>query len=360
MATVHHWTGLEAKALRLALRMSVRTFAAHLGVGVRTISKWEKLLSSTEPRQDTQAILDTALARADPAAHLRFEANLSEAGRAGGGPRQRVTASGPRAWEYETWADDLERAAVCLSRQAFGFAGSLLDRWLRRLPPHELDERGRYLYARSLTLNGDMRRLQGTVQDLLIATSLYGDAHSLFVGLGVPRRAAQIQLSLAVVAEMSGRLTFAASRYEALADDERLSAGDRTRARLWIGTALAKQGHNDSAVALMQSAAQDFYDLAEPEEWAVSQQKLALAHRGTGDLTRALHFMETARSVSSPGSPLARVQIDTAHAHILLSDPATAGEGRAVLALAAGTAGKHGLNHQLRSIAAIRDTEEYA
>lgn len=87
VATVHHWTGLEARALRLALRMSVRTFAAHLGVGVRTISKWEKLLSSTEPRQDTQAILDTALARADAAVHLRFETNLSETGRSGAGFR---------------------------------------------------------------------------------------------------------------------------------------------------------------------------------------------------------------------------------------------------------------------------------
>ncbi len=95
MATVHHWTGLEARALRLALRMSVRTFAAHLGVGARTISKWEKLLSSTEPRQDTQAILDTALARAEAAVHLRFETNLSEAGRAGTDSVRRVTASGP-------------------------------------------------------------------------------------------------------------------------------------------------------------------------------------------------------------------------------------------------------------------------
>jgi DNA-binding transcriptional regulator YiaG len=70
VATVHHWTGLEARALRVALRLSVRAFAEHLGVGVRTVSKWEKLLAATEPRPDTQAILDTALARADAAVHL--------------------------------------------------------------------------------------------------------------------------------------------------------------------------------------------------------------------------------------------------------------------------------------------------
>ncbi|MEU1024670.1 helix-turn-helix domain-containing protein, partial [Streptomyces sp. NPDC005904] len=76
MATVHHWTGLEAKALRLALRLSVRAFAERLGLAVATVSKWESKLASTEPRPDTQAILDTALGRADAAVHLRFETLL--------------------------------------------------------------------------------------------------------------------------------------------------------------------------------------------------------------------------------------------------------------------------------------------
>lgn len=129
MATVHHWTGLEAKALRLALRLSVRAFAEHLGVAVRTVSKWEKQLAATEPRQDTQAILDTALGRADAAAHLRFETFLSETGAASaaGGVR-RVTPSGPLTWEYETWTDDLDRAVVALSRQDFPFADRLISR----------------------------------------------------------------------------------------------------------------------------------------------------------------------------------------------------------------------------------------
>jgi transcriptional regulator with XRE-family HTH domain len=96
VATVHHWSGLEAHALRLALRMSVRAFAEHLGVAVRTVSKWDKLAAATEPRPDTQAILDTALARADAAVHLRFETLLSESGRTtAAGPGRRATTSGP-------------------------------------------------------------------------------------------------------------------------------------------------------------------------------------------------------------------------------------------------------------------------
>ncbi|ROQ68239.1 hypothetical protein EDD93_2696 [Streptomyces sp. 840.1] len=356
MATVLNWTGLEARALRLALRKSVRGFAEHLGVAVNTVSKWEKLLGDTTPQSDSQAMLDTVLARADADATARFAHRLAEQEAA---PRNLGPAA-PTVAEYETWAEDLERAAVCLSRQDFGFAGTLLERWLRRVPPRELDDQGLYLYARSLTLNGDMRRLQGTVRDLLTATSLYGDAHSMFTALGIPRRAAQLELSLAVVAEMSGRLTPAASRYESLAADERLNRRDRVRARLWVGTALAKQGHNRSAIELMHAAARDFYDLVEPEDWAVSQQKLALAHRGAGDLTHALRHIATARSAGLPNSPLEHVQLDTAHAHILLSDPATADEGRKTLARAAVTAGQHGLKHQLRSITSIRDNEDHA
>ena len=45
MTTVRRWTGLEAKLLREALRLSVRDFAAHLGVGTRTINKWKSRLA---------------------------------------------------------------------------------------------------------------------------------------------------------------------------------------------------------------------------------------------------------------------------------------------------------------------------
>lgn len=65
MTTVRTWTGLEARALRRALRMRVRAFAQHLGVAPRTVAKWENLGVAVRPRPDTQAILDTALARAD-------------------------------------------------------------------------------------------------------------------------------------------------------------------------------------------------------------------------------------------------------------------------------------------------------
>ncbi|WP_232839651.1 helix-turn-helix domain-containing protein [Nocardia aurea] len=116
MTTVRAWTGLEARALRRALRMSIRVFAQHLGVAPRTVAKWEQLGAQTRPRPDTQAILDTALARAHAAAHLRFETLLAEADK-GSGHGTRIMRAGSRVSDYETWTDDLDRVVVALSRQ---------------------------------------------------------------------------------------------------------------------------------------------------------------------------------------------------------------------------------------------------
>jgi WD40 repeat protein len=52
--------------------MSVRGFAAYLGVSPRTVSKWEAGGSSFVPGPDSQALLDTALERASDDAKERF------------------------------------------------------------------------------------------------------------------------------------------------------------------------------------------------------------------------------------------------------------------------------------------------
>lgn len=354
VATVNHWTGLEARALRLALRMSVRAFAEHLGVGVRTVSKWEKLLSATEPRPDTQAILDTALSRADAAVHLRFATNLSDAGRPASVLSQRVTVPGPRSWEYESWTDDMDRAAIALSRQDFAFADRLLHRWLDRFTLPELDDQGAYLFARSMALLGDIQRDKGTLLGPLSAQRCYRQAHDLYSRLDLPRRVGQMELLLVLVDEMAGRLDASSREYERLATDRRLSGRDRARSRLWLGRALSKLGDNDSAIKVMSVTAQDFEDLGEPADWSVTQQKVALAHRGTGDLARALRHLYIARASGSNDSPLQRVRLNTAYGHIHMSDPATREMGLAELQGAAETAGRYGLGHQLRSIESIR------
>ncbi|WP_422771997.1 helix-turn-helix domain-containing protein [Plantactinospora sp. WMMC1484] len=75
MTTVQRWTGRETRALRHALRMSIRDFAQHLGVSERTISKWEAGQAETCPRPEMQAALDTALTLAPDEATARFHAS---------------------------------------------------------------------------------------------------------------------------------------------------------------------------------------------------------------------------------------------------------------------------------------------
>jgi transcriptional regulator with XRE-family HTH domain len=65
------WTGAEANALRLALRMTQEQFSEYLGPSVRTISRW-----STAPEarisRETQDALDIAYDRLTPHHMQRF------------------------------------------------------------------------------------------------------------------------------------------------------------------------------------------------------------------------------------------------------------------------------------------------
>lgn len=70
--TIQRWTGRESRALRHALRLSVRTFAQRLGVSDRAVSKWEADDGARTPGPESQAILDTAYERADAEVRERF------------------------------------------------------------------------------------------------------------------------------------------------------------------------------------------------------------------------------------------------------------------------------------------------
>ncbi|MGQ0773588.1 MAG: helix-turn-helix domain-containing protein [Pseudonocardiales bacterium] len=74
MSVVDRWTGREATLLRQALRLSIRDFAAYLGIGMRTINKWEARQADITQRPHMQAVLDTALSQASDEAKARFAA----------------------------------------------------------------------------------------------------------------------------------------------------------------------------------------------------------------------------------------------------------------------------------------------
>ncbi|MEV6598827.1 helix-turn-helix transcriptional regulator [Actinoplanes sp. NPDC051346] len=74
MALVDRWTGHESKALRLAKRMSIAAFAAHLGISERTLSTWERKGLGSAIRAANQEILDTSLRGSAPDVKERFRA----------------------------------------------------------------------------------------------------------------------------------------------------------------------------------------------------------------------------------------------------------------------------------------------
>lgn len=72
MVAVPCWTGAETKALRQAMRLSIRAFAAHLGIDARTVNKWEARGGTITLRPSTQSFMDTALNRAPEEVKARF------------------------------------------------------------------------------------------------------------------------------------------------------------------------------------------------------------------------------------------------------------------------------------------------
>jgi len=298
-ATVRRWSGAEARAFREALRFSVRGFTEHVGIAARTVSKWE---AATFPRPDTQAMLDTVLERADGWAQQRFDMLCRPA--VGLSP---AAASRAQRWEFESWTDDLERASVALSRQDFGAAATLVERWLTRFPPAELDERGAYLHARTLILHGGIRRDQGRLAGPGSARASFLAARDGFARLGIDSRVAQTDLALVLLTEMAGDLESSARGYEAFTSDVRLSGRERGLALLWMGRALSKTSHPAAtahAIDILLVASETFERLDEAADWSVAQQKLALAHRSQGDFGRASWFIDLAVRNKVDDSPL--------------------------------------------------------
>jgi 8-oxo-dGTP diphosphatase len=65
------WTARAACALQAALRLSNESFAAQLGIGVRTVASWHQK-PTLRPQSEMQQILDTKLEQASAAAKARF------------------------------------------------------------------------------------------------------------------------------------------------------------------------------------------------------------------------------------------------------------------------------------------------
>ncbi|MFD2081575.1 hypothetical protein SAMN05421678_106275 [Actinopolymorpha cephalotaxi] len=79
VGVVGTWDGRRAKLLRLARRFSTEAFALKLGVGARTVSKWESQ-PDVVPRIEIQRALDTTLEHATTYEQVRFGLFLAAEG----------------------------------------------------------------------------------------------------------------------------------------------------------------------------------------------------------------------------------------------------------------------------------------
>lgn len=82
MVVTPRWTGLEAAALRQARRMSIRAYAAHLGISPATVANWDSRGQLARLNTETQQLLDIDLSRASADVQHRFSAALAPAARA--------------------------------------------------------------------------------------------------------------------------------------------------------------------------------------------------------------------------------------------------------------------------------------
>jgi transcriptional regulator with XRE-family HTH domain len=76
---VQVWSGREVRALRESQRLSIREFAARIGVSERMVSRWEAGGESIRPRPINQEGLDSLLAASSEDEKSRFAARLQSA-----------------------------------------------------------------------------------------------------------------------------------------------------------------------------------------------------------------------------------------------------------------------------------------
>lgn len=251
------------------------------------------------------------------------------------------------------WEDDLDHANALFSRQSLAAAKQLVERWLLRMPGNG-SAQTLHLQARSHHLLGNILRDEGILLGPTSATTEYRRAQQLYQALGFGRRVAQVELFLGVVSEMRLDHTRALTAYRAAQHDDRLSPVDKARALLWQGTVLTKRRRSDQAIPTILTAVEAFERTESAADWEGAHQKLALAYVHAARFDLAAQAFEIPLASSTKQTPLQRVQLAVARAHLSI----TAGQQEAACKLLDQSevlAREHDLHHQLTAMQGLRD-----
>ncbi|MFC7424507.1 ABC transporter C-terminal domain-containing protein [Nocardia tengchongensis] len=126
--------------------MSIREFAAHLGVHERLVSKWEAGGDRVHPRPINQAALDTSLARSDDVVRARFAALIDQPSSGPAVPGFDVRQGGSELWSGRpapeaSYSSDAELLALVDTGAMRGDAlAAISERDLIMAAAHEASE----------------------------------------------------------------------------------------------------------------------------------------------------------------------------------------------------------------------------
>jgi transcriptional regulator with XRE-family HTH domain len=230
MATVQRWTGAETKALRQAMRLSIRAFAAHLGVDARTVNKWEARGNTITLLPDTQAVLDTALNRAPDDVKTRFtQAGATQ--QPGSDELAALSAASSHglqlaAWQGASSSGGDEREALELARRvaASDVSTEALDRLEGMVdelavkypvtPPQELVGPVRQHVSYAMRLLDARKTLDEHRRLLIVGAWLSLIAATLYIDLEQRAAANSWLATAASLAQQAGQSEIHAWRYE--------------------------------------------------------------------------------------------------------------------------------------------------
>jgi DNA-binding transcriptional regulator YiaG/tetratricopeptide (TPR) repeat protein len=260
-STVQLWSGREARLLREAMRLSLRDFAAHLGINERVLSKWEAGGDTVHPRPGNQQVLDVALAKADASVQQRFERFVAQTE----APLPHASAVPPAGSRGELEArPSLLGSAVCLESGPTEQATAACRQVIRGAALDDEAPSGEALFAAAEAVRREVEDTlaRGTISptrldrlEELVANHIriytttapaYALANLLVDFMDLQRLAAQRQPAM-----IQARLSELSALLATLAADSLMKLGQIPEASAWYGT--AQMAADDSANAELRA-----------------------------------------------------------------------------------------------------------
>lgn len=292
---VARWTGRDAAALRQARRISIRAYAAHLGVAVATVSNWESRGEQARLRTETQQLLDIDLACASADVHQRFEASLAPTAQLIAD--NHLTALTGEQVEYSTLDFTRSTPQTLAELPPIGnLLQPLTAKTGRRVGPGTVRDLAarvhRLRLADDVLAGGDL--IAPAFRDLRAALKLFGEtSHTEDTGRGLLVQVGELAQVAGWIASDAGRHDLAERAY-GIGITATRQADDATLAANLVGSLAyqhANTGRECEGVELAHAALEEAGPHAPPKARALFLDRLAWAHTKVGQTQSAMRAL---------------------------------------------------------------------